>query len=55
MVNGTISLYAANLGEEAVFSDLRARLYMTEIEARAAYASAPDWLKALCIAFADGP
>ena len=27
---------------------------MTEIEAREAYASAPDWLKSLCIAFADG-
>ena len=41
-------------GEEALYSDLRARLYMTEIDARQAYASAPDWLKALCIAFADG-
>lgn len=41
-------------GEDALFSDLRARLYMTEIEAREAYASAPDWLKTLCIAFADG-
>ncbi len=41
-------------GEQALFSDLRARLYMTEIEARQAYASAPDWLKNLCIAFADG-
>ena len=41
-------------GQDALYSDLRARLYMTEIEARAAYASAPDWLKALCIAFADG-
>jgi len=41
-------------GEEALYSDLRARLYMTEIQAREAYASAPDWLKTLCIAFADG-
>ena len=41
-------------GESALYSDLRARLYMTEIQAREAYASAPDWLKALCIAFADG-
>ncbi len=41
-------------GEKALFSDLRARLYMTEIEARQAYAGAPDWLKNLCIAFADG-
>ena len=41
-------------GEGAIFSDLRARLYMTKDEARAAYASAPDWLRALCDAWADG-
>ena len=41
-------------GEKALFSDLRARLYMTEAEAKAAYDSAPDWLKALCQAYADG-
>ena len=41
-------------GEEAIFSDLRARLYMTTDEARAAYADAPDWLQELCDAFADG-
>jgi acyl-homoserine-lactone acylase len=41
-------------GEGAIFSDLRARLYMTVDEAKAAYASAPDWLKALCDAWADG-
>ena len=41
-------------GEQALMSDLRARLYMTEAEAKTAYESAPDWLKALCIAFADG-
>ncbi len=41
-------------GEQAIFSDLRARLYMTVDEAKAAYASAPDWLKALCDAYADG-
>lgn len=41
-------------GEDALYSDLRARLYMTVDEAKAAYASAPDWLKALCDAFADG-
>ncbi|MBT8083244.1 MAG: acylase [Gammaproteobacteria bacterium] len=41
-------------GERAIFSDLRARLYMTEDEAKAAYASAPDWLRALCDAWADG-
>ncbi|NOX70194.1 MAG: acylase [Gammaproteobacteria bacterium] len=41
-------------GEDAIFSDLRARLYMTVDEAKAAYAAAPDWLKALCDAYADG-
>lgn len=41
-------------GESALYSDLRARLYMTEAEARDAYASAPPWLQALCDAFADG-
>ncbi len=41
-------------GEEAIYSDLRANLYMTEAEAKAAYEKAPDWLKALCVAFADG-
>jgi acyl-homoserine lactone acylase PvdQ len=41
-------------GEAAIYSDVRARLYMTVDEAKAAYAAAPDWLKALCDAFADG-
>ena len=41
-------------GEEAIYSDLRARLYMTVDEAKAAYDGAPDWLKRLCDAFADG-
>jgi acyl-homoserine lactone acylase PvdQ len=41
-------------GKEAIYSDLRARLYMTTSEAKAAYESAPDWLKKLCDAYADG-
>ena len=41
-------------GEDALYSDLRARLYMTVDEAKAAYESAPDWLKELCDAYADG-
>lgn len=41
-------------GREAIYSDLRANLYMTEAEAKAAYEAAPDWLKELCMAFADG-
>jgi acyl-homoserine-lactone acylase len=41
-------------GESALYSDLRAKLYMTQAEAQAAYDASPDWLKALCDAFADG-
>ena len=41
-------------GEDAIFSDLRARLYMTTDEAKAAYEAAPGWLQDLCDAFADG-
>jgi acyl-homoserine lactone acylase PvdQ len=41
-------------GEDALYSDLRARLYMTRAEAEAAYAAAPEWLRELCDAFADG-
>lgn len=41
-------------GEEALYSDLRAKLFMTEAEAKANYEKSPEWLKALCDAFADG-
>ncbi|PRY10149.1 acyl-homoserine lactone acylase PvdQ [Pontibacter ummariensis] len=41
-------------GEEMLYSDLRARLYMTEEEAIAQYEKSPEWLKELCRAFADG-
>ena len=41
-------------GEEALYSDLRARLFMTRDEAIAAYESSPPWLRELCDAFADG-
>ncbi len=41
-------------GEEALYSDLRAKLFMTEEEAKANYESSPEWLKKLCNAFADG-
>lgn len=41
-------------GEEAIYSDLRARLFMTEDEAKANYESAPEWLQKLCVAWADG-
>lgn len=41
-------------GESALYSDLRAKLYMTEAQAREAYDQAPQWLQELCNAFADG-
>ncbi len=41
-------------GVEAIYSDLRAKLFMTEEEAIKAYQSAPKWLQELCDAFADG-
>ncbi len=41
-------------GEEALYSDLRARMYMTIDEAKAQYETAPEWLKELCQAYADG-
>lgn len=41
-------------GEGALFSDLRARLYMTREEAEQRYNESPEWLQELCVAFADG-
>ncbi|MGB6151021.1 MAG: penicillin acylase family protein, partial [Pricia sp.] len=41
-------------GEAAIYSDLRAKLFMTLDEAKANYTNSPDWLKKLCNAFADG-
>ncbi|WP_190809992.1 acylase [Flagellimonas sp. S3867] len=41
-------------GEAALYSDLRAQLFMTEKEAIANYEKSPEWLKKLCDAFADG-
>ena len=41
-------------GEKELYSDLRAQLYMTPPEAQKAYQQAPEWLKELCVAFADG-
>lgn len=49
-----IGRLAEVMGENALYSDVRARLYMTEEEARAAYDSAPDWLQDLITAWADG-
>ncbi len=41
-------------GEQALFSDLRARLYMNIDEAKAHYERSPKWLKTLNDAWADG-
>ncbi|MEN1786079.1 MAG: acylase [Bacteroidota bacterium] len=41
-------------GEEALYSDLRARLFMTQKEAAANFEKSPEWLQELCVAFADG-
>ncbi len=41
-------------GEEALYGDLRANLFMTEDEAIRHYKNSPEWLKKLCEAFADG-
>lgn len=41
-------------GEKSLYSDLRARLYMTQEEAQKHFDESPEWLQKLCIAFADG-
>ena len=41
-------------GEKSLYSDLRARLYMTENEAKENFENSPEWLQKLCVAFADG-
>ncbi len=41
-------------GEGALYSDLRANLFMTKEEAIKEYEASPEWLKKLCQAFADG-
>lgn len=41
-------------GESAIYQDLRARLYVSDDDLKARYASSPDWLKRLMVAWADG-
>ena len=41
-------------GEQAVWHDLRARLFVDPVDLRAKYATSPPWLKRLMIAWADG-
>lgn len=41
-------------GEDELYSDLRARLFMSKEEAIEYYESAPEWLRELCDAWAAG-
>ena len=41
-------------GEEYLYTDLRANLYMTKDEAIENYSNSPKWIQDLCVAFADG-
>lgn len=41
-------------GEKALYSDVRANLFMTKEEAILNYENSPKWLQELCVAFADG-
>ncbi|MEP5611579.1 MAG: acylase [Cyclobacteriaceae bacterium] len=49
-----IGRLAETEGRSAVFSDLRARLFMTQEEAVENYESSPEWMQKLCNAWADG-
>jgi acyl-homoserine lactone acylase PvdQ len=41
-------------GEAFLYNDLRQRLYLDTLQAIDAYQASPEWLKKLCVAFADG-
>jgi acyl-homoserine-lactone acylase len=41
-------------GEAAIWQDLRARLYVSDVELKAEYAKSPDWLRQLMDAWAAG-
>lgn len=45
---------ALAFGEEYLYHDLRARMWMDSTDAIAYYEAAPEWLQELCVAFADG-
>lgn len=51
---GAIGRLAEVDGESQLYSDVRANLFMTQAEAIKEYESAPEWLRILCVAFADG-
>lgn len=41
-------------GEDLIYHDLRARMFLDSNQAKAYYRQSPQWMKALCDAFADG-
>jgi acyl-homoserine-lactone acylase len=41
-------------GESAIYSDLRAKLFVDDDQLRRLYAGSPPWLKSLMVAWADG-
>lgn len=49
-----IGRLAETEGKDQLYSDLRAQLFMTNAEAIEQYEQSPEWLKKLCVAFADG-
>lgn len=49
-----MGLLAQAEGESAIFRDLRMRLFIQQDEMKRLYAEAPDWLKKLMDAYADG-
>ena len=49
-----MGLLAQAEGESEIYRDLRMRLFIQEDEMKRLYAEAPDWLKELMVAYADG-
>ena len=41
-------------GESAIYQDLRLKLFIDPVDLRARYATSPEWLKTLMVAWADG-
>ncbi len=41
-------------GEKSLYADLRMHLFIDTTEAKLIYNQSPEWLKKLCVAFADG-
>ena len=41
-------------GEALIYNDLRMRLFIDTTKAIAIYKTSPDWMKKVCVAFADG-